>query len=85
MAERLTIDDADGLRELADRSRRAAATARRSAKAEPLNSDGEEIRIGVTASYHPGDPGCMYMPNGDPGYPPDPDEIEFVEIKSLYM
>jgi hypothetical protein len=34
MSDRLTIDDADGLRDLGDRSRRAARTARRAAGPE---------------------------------------------------
>lgn len=47
MADRLTIDDADGLRDLADRSRRAARTARRTAQAQPLNSDAEAMLLDV--------------------------------------
>jgi hypothetical protein len=45
--KQLTIDDVDGLRDLADRSRRAAATARRTARAEPVNSDAEEMLLDV--------------------------------------
>jgi hypothetical protein len=45
--DRLTIDDADGLRDLADRSRRAARTARRTAQAEAVNSDAKGMLLAV--------------------------------------
>jgi hypothetical protein len=35
----------------------------------------------VTANRTPGDPGCWYLPNGDPGYPPEPGEIEILSVK----
>lgn len=37
--------------------------------------DGQEIEI--TFELRPGRPAKMYLRNGDPGYPAEPDEIEF--------
>ena len=34
----------------------------------------------VTFEYRPGRPAKMYLRNGDPGYPADPDELEVVSI-----
>ena len=34
----------------------------------------------VVAHYWPGRPGRWYMPNGDPGYPDDPAELEVVSV-----
>lgn len=39
---------------------------------------GAEIECQITFSYTRGRPAVMYLRNGDPGYPADPDEIEFV-------
>ena len=30
--------------------------------------------------YTPGTPDVMYLPNGDPGYPGDPEELELGKI-----
>ena len=39
--------------------------------------DGEqELLLTVEVAVYPGSPGRMYMPNGDPGYPPEPSELE---------
>lgn len=42
-----------------------------------------ETPLRVIADYSPGRPGVHTLPNGDPGYPDDPDEfwIETVEAK----
>ena len=34
----------------------------------------------ITFEFRAGRPAKMYLRNGDPGYPADPDEIEFVSI-----
>jgi hypothetical protein len=34
----------------------------------------------ITFRFRPGRPAKMYLRNGDPGYPADPDEVEFVSI-----
>lgn len=47
MADGLTIDDVDGLRDLADRSRRAATTARRAVGAEPVSSPAGAMLLDV--------------------------------------
>jgi hypothetical protein len=39
---------------------------------------GDTVTLGFF--YQPGSPGRMYMPNGDPGYPPDPEEFEIQEV-----
>jgi len=41
--------------------------------------EGNEVEVEV--DYYPGDPGRRYMPNGDPGYPPEPAEIDLVECR----
>lgn len=38
-----------------------------------------EVTVNVRLNYTTGSPGKMYMRNGDPGYPPEPAEIEFLE------
>lgn len=35
----------------------------------------------VTFDYSPGTPDVMYLPNGDPGYPGDPEEFEVTKIE----
>lgn len=40
-----------------------------------------EIVADVTYTFQKGDPGCMYQRNGDPGWPPEPPEIEIVEVR----
>jgi hypothetical protein len=47
MSDRLTIDDADGLRDLADRSRRAGRTAFQAAAAEKLYSEAGTMLLGL--------------------------------------
>jgi hypothetical protein len=39
-----------------------------------------EYDMKVEIEYHSGRPGRWYMPNGDPGYPPEPDEIEILDV-----
>ncbi len=39
-----------------------------------------EVDALVQAKFHPGRPGCNYMPNGDPGYPDDPPEVEVISV-----
>jgi len=34
----------------------------------------------ITFEFRAGRPAKMYLRNGDPGYPADPDEIEFISI-----
>jgi hypothetical protein len=47
MPDRLTIDDADGLRDLADRSRRAGRTAFQAAAAEETYSEARAMLLGL--------------------------------------
>ena len=37
----------------------------------------------VEATYTPATPGRMYLKNGDPGYPPEPEEIEIIEVDGI--
>ena len=39
------------------------------------------LTLGIDAWYSPGTPDVMYLPNGDPGYPGDPPEVEFEIIR----
>lgn len=41
---------------------------------------GEQV-LRATFDYSPGTPDVMYMPNGDPGYPGDPEEFEVTAIE----
>jgi hypothetical protein len=40
----------------------------------------EPIEVTIEAEFIPGQPGRRYMPNGDPGYPDEPDEINILSI-----
>jgi len=40
----------------------------------------DTLRLKVTFDYTPGTPDVMYLPNGDPGYPGDPDELAIESI-----
>lgn len=39
-----------------------------------------EQQVCVTFSYVPGRPGRTFEPNGDPGFPPEPPEIEIESV-----
>lgn len=39
-----------------------------------------EHEVTVLYNYFKGRPGCMYLSNGDPGYPPEPDELEIYAV-----
>lgn len=43
----------------------------------------ENFTLEIRYSYSPGTPDVWYLPNGDPGYPGDPEEIsiDFVGLK----
>ena len=43
--------------------------------------EGSEVIGSVTYRYKKGDPGCMYQRNGDPGWPPEPPEIEVLSAQ----
>jgi len=46
--------------------------------------DGKETEFQLTLNcVSRGDPGCMYMRNGDPGYPPEAAEFELDSIHVL--
>jgi len=38
--------------------------------------------ITIEFTYSPGTPDVRYLPNGDPGYPGDPPEVEIVSVYS---
>jgi len=42
---------------------------------------GAEVELEITFEYRAGRPAVMYLRNGDPGYPADPAEIEFLSCK----
>jgi len=41
---------------------------------------GDEVLVTVDAEYTAGRPGRMYMSNGDPGYPEEPDEVDIIMV-----
>jgi len=43
-----------------------------------IEKGGHELE--VVYDYTPGRPGRAYMPNGDPGYPDDPPELEITAV-----
>ena len=44
-----------------------------------------EQDVEVSYYYSPGRPGRMYMPNGDPGYPDEPAELEILSVPLFSM
>jgi hypothetical protein len=40
----------------------------------------DNVEIFVQYDYYKGCDGLWTLPNGDPGYPPEPDELEIVDI-----
>jgi hypothetical protein len=51
-------------------------------KTVTLTIAGVEGEVTADFSYYPGRAAVMYLRNGDPGYPEEPDEIE---LESLWM
>ena len=41
------------------------------------------IEVEVDFDYIPGTPGCMYLQNGDPGIPPEPEEWDICEVNVI--
>ena len=41
--------------------------------------------VRVHANYSAGRPMRMYMPNGDPGYPEDPAEMEITKVEIIFF
>lgn len=39
-----------------------------------------DVEADIGFSFWPGRPGCMYLPNGDPGFPEEPAELEITSI-----
>lgn len=37
----------------------------------------------IEFSYSPGNPGCWYQRNGDPGWPPEPAEVEVIKARLI--
>lgn len=40
-----------------------------------------DLEVEITFNFTAGRPAVMYLHNGDPGYPADPDEVEFVSAR----
>ena len=40
----------------------------------------EEDTLQITGLFTPGDPGCQFLPNGDPGYPSDAGEVDDIIV-----
>jgi len=41
----------------------------------------EDLSFEVDFDFTPGDPGRMYLANGDPGYPPEPPEWDVTAVR----
>lgn len=41
----------------------------------------EDLTFEIDVDYSPGDPGKMYMANGDPGWPPEPEEWDVTAVR----
>jgi hypothetical protein len=41
-------------------------------------------KLDLTYSYRPGSPGVRYLRNGDPGWPPEPAEIELERARLIF-
>lgn len=39
------------------------------------------LSFSADVTYFPGTPDVWYLPNGDPGYPGDPPEVEILDLK----
>jgi len=44
---------------------------------------GDTMLVEITYNFRQGRPAVMYLRNGDPGYPADPHEVEFVSVRPL--
>ena len=50
----------------------------------PLSVDydmGPTAKLVICFDYDRGSPGCMYLRNGDPGYPPEPECVEITDCQ----
>ena len=45
-----------------------------------IEVDGDDVLVTVDAEFTAGCAGRMYMSNGDPGYPEEPDEVEIITV-----
>lgn len=43
------------------------------------------VVFNIDYTFTPGRPGSMYARNGDPGDPPEPEEIEYGEMEALFV
>ncbi len=41
---------------------------------------GSTYSLEISFDYSPGSPGVHTLPNGDPGYPDEPDELEITDV-----
>lgn len=39
-----------------------------------------DVTVQASGCIHPGCSACFYLKNGDPGYPAEPEEVEFDEV-----
>ena len=44
----------------------------------------EDLAFEVDYDYYPARPGVMTLPNGDPGYPPEPATMEVTGVKMVH-
>lgn len=44
-----------------------------------------ELELSYDFTYRPATPDVMYLWNGDPGYPGDPEEIDTIKLEVVFM
>lgn len=47
-----------------------------------IERDGVEICVDIRGTFTPGFPGCWHQPNGDPGWPPEPVDVEDISAST---
>lgn len=64
------------------RPRNTMGTTTHKVRAEyPLAGSDDGIEVDIEFTYRRGRPAVMYLRNGDPGYPAEPEEIEFEDFE----
>ena len=48
-----------------------------------ITVEDNDVELSVEYDFVRGKPGCFYLRNGDPGYPPEPDEYDIRDIKII--
>ena len=49
----------------------------------PFGLDPDGLPCDITFTYSKGRPAVMHLRNGDPGYPADPPDVDFISVKCV--